>query len=396
MATHYFDSHRGGIEIVAARLSRELVRRGVSLTWLATDATPPPPATAGCGTAMPVPAWNFAERRLGFPLPLPGFSAAATIWREVKAADVVLLHDSLYPTNVLAALTARRHGKPVVIIQHIGMVPYSNPVLRGLMMLANAVITRPMLASASQVVFISETVERHFSRLRYSSPPRLIFNGVDTAVFHPSASPAERDTLRSKSGLPLGKPVAMFAGRFVEKKGLHLIERIARQRPDVIFALAGWGPIEPNSWGLSNVLVFNGLAGPSLADLYRSSDVFLLPSTGEGLPLVMQEALACGLPVICGAETATADPGAAALLDGIAIDTANHDSTADAFVRALDQRLKSAGSEPTPAQRLAYVEQRYSWSRAADAYVELLRSLSSGASTVLPNPPSIAAKERTP
>ena len=53
--------------------------------------------------------------------------------------------------------------------------------------------------------------------------------------------------------------------------------------------------------------VFSDLAGPGLAELYRASDVFVLPSQGEGFPLVVQEALACGLPVVCGDESTGAD-----------------------------------------------------------------------------------------
>jgi len=219
MATHYFDSHRGGIEIVAARLADELHRRGVDVTWLATDATPPPGEGSGCGNFRPIPAWNIAERRFGIPLPLPGPAGASTIWREVKASDVVLLHDSLYPTNILAMLAARWHGKPVVIVQHIAIVPYSNPVWRGLMRAANALITRPMLAAAAQVVFISETTARHFATVGFRAPPKMICNGVDTHIFHPPATGFDQAGVRTSLGLPANRPVALFVGRFVEKKG---------------------------------------------------------------------------------------------------------------------------------------------------------------------------------
>ena len=133
MGSAYFESHRGGIEIVAGRLARELQRRGAQVTWFATDASPPPERNSGCGASLSIGAWNVTERRLGFPLPLPGPRGIATIWREVGVADAVLLHDSLYPTNIVAMLAARWHGKPVVLTQHIAAVPYSNPVLRGIM-----------------------------------------------------------------------------------------------------------------------------------------------------------------------------------------------------------------------------------------------------------------------
>ena len=49
MATHFFESHRGGIEIVAGRLAREFARTGIEVTWLATDASPPPDTTCEPG-----------------------------------------------------------------------------------------------------------------------------------------------------------------------------------------------------------------------------------------------------------------------------------------------------------------------------------------------------------
>ncbi|MFX8373784.1 glycosyltransferase, partial [Acinetobacter baumannii] len=94
-------------------------------------------------------------------------------------------------------------------------------------------------------------------------------------------------------------------------------------------------PIDPGAWGLPNVHVFSQLQGATLVPLYQASDAFLLPSIGEGLPLVMQEALACGLPVICGSETADADPAARAFIEGVAIDQADPDKTAAAFAERL-------------------------------------------------------------
>jgi glycosyltransferase involved in cell wall biosynthesis len=297
----------------------------------------------------------------------------------------VLLHDSLYPTNVAAMLAARWHRKPVVLVQHIAAVPYRNPLLRGIMDTANALIARPMLATADQVVFISATVARHFSRVPFKAAPRFIFNGVDADVFSLPPAGFDRGEARASLGLPVDGRVVLFVGRFVEKKGLHLIELLARRRTDLTFALAGWGPIDPRAWRLSNVHVLSSLQGPSLVPLYQSSDVFVLPSIGEGLPLVLQEALACGLPVICGQETAAADPTVGALIEGVEIEGADPDTAAAQLAGRIDQVLaeNTGAYRAAPADaRHAYVRSRYSWTEAAGMYLAIMTSLVEPASTL--------------
>jgi glycosyltransferase involved in cell wall biosynthesis len=367
--SNFFDSHRGGLEIVAGRLARELSARGFEVTWLASDTTPAPAdAPLRCVAAQ---VWNVAERRLGVPWPVLSPGSIAALWREVKAADAVLLHDALYMASVVTFLAAKAHRRPLVIIQHIGQIPYRSPVLRGLMALANRLVAAPVLSGASQVVFISEFVRTYFGRLRLRAPPRLVFNGVDTEVFRPACG-GERAAARARFGL--AGPTALFVGRFVEKKGVEILRRAAAARPDVTFAFAGWGVIDPAAWGLANVRVFSELAGAGLAELYRAADVFVLPSQGEGFPLVVQEALACGLPVVCGAESTRADAEAAAYLSGVEVEGRGEDAAAADLLAAMDGAL--CGVAPGDAQRrYEFVRRRYAWSAAADGYAEIIRSL---------------------
>ena len=371
--TAYFDTHRGGVELVAGRLARELQARGFEVIWVATDAVAPSPDGVN---NVPIKALNLLERLLGVPYPFPSLASIRRIGQEVARADAVLLHDSLYATNVAAFLAARRAGKPVVVVQHIGEVPYSNPILRLMMKLANAMIAKPLLARADQVVFISEITRRFFAGLRFARPPLAIFNGVDTEIFRPAAGGEESRALRIRLGLAEDRPVVVFVGRFVEKKGLNLIRLMAASRPDLQFALAGWGPIAPESWALPNVTVFASLQGASLAELYRAGDILALPSTGEGFPLVVQEAMACGLPVVCGAETAQADPAAAPFLSGIAIDPAAPDATAAQFTAAIERILSLGWDAQGREQRSGFARATYAWSAAADRYAALLRALS--------------------
>jgi glycosyltransferase involved in cell wall biosynthesis len=369
--SNYFDTHRGGLEIVAGVLARELAGCGFEVTWLASDVTPAPAGCAARGLKTAnFGVWNVAERRLGVPWPVLSPAAVRRLWREVGAADAVLLHDSLYMTSIVTYLAARASRTPLVVLQHIGQVPYRNLILRGLMALANRLVARPILGGAGQVVFISQFVRDYFARVKFHRAPALIFNGVDTQVFRPASS-GEREAARQRFGFVPDEHVVLFVGRFVEKKGVALLGATASRRPDLTLAFAGWGLIDPAAWGLANVRVFSDLAGAGLAELYRAADVFVLPSQGEGFPLVVQEALASGLPVVCGEESTGADEEAAPFLIGVDVTGAEEDVVAR-ISAAIDQAL---AGDIEPAARAGFARGRYSWSAAADCYAALLDGL---------------------
>ena len=174
--------------------------------------------------------------------------------------------------------------------------------------------------------------------------------------------------------LPMDVPIALFVGRFVEKKGLAILERLARMRPEILFVFAGWGALNPAQWGLPNTRVFASLSGASLAPLYRAADLLLLPSVGEGFPLVVQEALACGLPVLCGAETAAADPRSSGFIDGVEI-APDPDDAARVFAEALTGALAKGRDFEARAQRAQFAARRYAWSAVGEDYRRLLEDL---------------------
>jgi glycosyltransferase involved in cell wall biosynthesis len=379
MATHYFASHQGGIEIVAGHLFEEFAALQQNVTWIAADATPPPAAT-GTVRAVALPAFNLVEQRTGLPFPIPSPGALRRVRREVLASDVVIIHDCLYLTNIATYLFARLAGIPVLIIQHIGLVPYSNRVLSAMMRMANQLITQPLLRRAQQVAFISETTKRYFGRVPFRVPPAVVFNGVDTNTFRPLEPTETLAALRAQLALPDDRPVVLFVGRFVEKKGLAILERMAARAPHLTWAFAGWGPLNPNCWHAPNVHVFTDLHGASLAKLYRASDLFVLPSTGEGFPLVIQEALACGLPVVCGDETAAADAALAPLLRGVALAPGDDDASALACLKVIDHLLakqSNPGSRYSEERidRRRFALSRYSWRRAAERYLAMASSI---------------------
>ncbi len=367
--SHYFETHRGGVEIVAGRLAQEL-SGAFDVLWLATGEARPSSGVR----RQPLAATNVIERAAALPYPLLSPRALPAIFRAARESDAILVHDTIYMTSVAAFAASRVHRKPFVVVQHIGLVPYRQVFLAALMRAANRLLVGPILAKADQVVFISETTQRHFASVDFKRAPRVIFNGVDASIFRPSLNEAEIDAARMSLDLPMDVPIALFVGRFVEKKGLAILERLARMRPEILFVFAGWGALDPALWGLPNTRVFASLSGASLAPLFRAADLLLLPSVGEGFPLVVQEALACGLPVLCGAETAAADPDSSRFIDAVEI-APDPDDAAKVFAAALTRALANGQDFEARAQRAQFAARRYAWSAVGEDYCKLLEDL---------------------
>jgi alpha-maltose-1-phosphate synthase len=364
--SHFFESHGGGLERVAAQLNREFSRAGHEAIWAASGSE----SIDHEFSIVPLKCFDPAEALTGLPMPIPGLGAIGTLRRAVRACDAIVIHDSLYFTSILAALLAKQSGKPVVLIQHIADIGFRNPVMRVLMRVANWVVTRPMMTAANHLVFISDQVRQ---KLLGDAPRRqftLLHNGVDTSLFFPAIA-SSRSIIRSRHGIRNDAVVLLFVGRFVEKKGLAILRAVARRRPDLHFVLVGSGPISPEIWALPNVQALGPQLQPVVAELYRAVDLLFLPSVGEGFPLVVQEAMASGVPIVCGEDSAAADPDASRWLRGVEIDLTDEAGSASRCDAVITQLLKS----PMDTVQMArYAADAYSWNRMAKQIAGLLHA----------------------
>ena len=306
LANNYYPEHVGGVETVAAALALGYRLRGHDVRWIAGDIRERP--HVGHVDDVPVRVWNGIEG-LGFPYPLPNPWAVKRIRQEVAWSQVVHLHDCLYAANIAAFAAARRAGRPVLLTQHVAEVPYPNPLLRGIQSFAYASIGRAMLSRVDQVVFESEQVRRWFeTRVHFRKPPVMIENGVDAQLYRP-ASPTERQALRRGLGADGTEPLLLFAGRFVEKKGVRLLQPLIEATPQFAWLMIGRAvDIDPSTWHLPNLRVINEVSPAQLRDHYAAADLLVLPSSGEGFPVVAQEAMACGTPVLLSEQTAAGVP----------------------------------------------------------------------------------------
>lgn len=363
---------------MARNLGEAMVEGGIGeIVWCASDVNLPEGPFPDGLTCVPMRTLNVVEDKLHVPYPLWGPGSLWKLWRASRSADVVHLHDFFYMGNVLAFLFAKLRGKPVIITQHIGFVPYQNPVLRLILGTVNATLGKVLLSWANQVVYISETVLDYFQgRITYRRPALFIPNGVDTEMYTPGTED-ERSSVLKELNLPQDKPVFLFVGRFVEKKGLHILEQLVKRVPDVTWCFAGWGPMDPEGWGADNVRIIKGRSGAALAEVYRAADLLVLPSVGEGFPLVIQEAMACGTPAFVSTTTAGAQAEARDLMIHEAV---SEDGDTEGTVAAWADRLTELIEDPAALQDMRpkvseFAHAHWSWRGNAERYGELFEEL---------------------
>lgn len=135
---------------------------------------------------------------------------------------------------------------------------------------------------------------------------RVLYCGVDMAPF--GAQPCDAQ-VRSELGIPEDAFVVGHVGRFDAQKNHSFIVEVAslasRCDSSVFFLLVGEGKLRPGieqavaNVGLGNRVVFAGSRSDVPALMMKAMDAFLFPSLFEGLPLVLMEAQASGLPILC-------------------------------------------------------------------------------------------------
>jgi glycosyltransferase involved in cell wall biosynthesis len=144
--------------------------------------------------------------------------------------------------------------------------------------------------------------DTRISYLLKRSRLHVVPNGVDADVFRPRSSSDARSAIGVASG-----PLLLTVGRLNREKGVDLaLCALARLDEAVKLVIVGDGEARgeledlAGDLGLGERAIFAGRQSPDRIPLYlAAADVFLFPTQrDEAAPLVLPEAMACGLPVV--------------------------------------------------------------------------------------------------
>ncbi len=240
---------------------------------------------------------------------LPFFLVGALIklMQVTREQNSQIIHVNwVLPNGPAAALVARIRKIPYVVSLHGSdmYVAQKNPIF--------SAAAQWVFRRADAVTSCSTQLLEAAQSLDAPDASHLITWGADPEKFHPK--PQNLDLARSW-GFRVDDIHIVTLGRLVHKKGFNVLIRafaeLASSHPGVRLVIGGEGPLYASleqiaqNFNIQSKVIFPGrIPWDQVIDFFALGEIFVLPSIQDahgnvdGLPTVLFEALACGLPVV--------------------------------------------------------------------------------------------------
>lgn len=293
MLIQAYHPHVGGAERQLKALTPRLQRQGVDVSILTRRF----PGMKPFERIEDVPVYR---------LPVPGPKALASLSFTLNALwllrrlqpDLIHAHELLSPTTT--ALAAKRaYNLPVVAKVLRGGVLGDVAKLKSRKSGQRRIDL--MKQNVDAFITISREIDQELEDLGVDVAKRVFIpNGVDIQRFQPALA-AEKPSLRSRLGIS-GEPVAVFAGRFVPEKRIDFLvdswPAVRECHPGAELVLLGDGPeMDGLKARAGQGVTFAGQVD-DVRPYLQAADLFVLPSSTEGLSNSLLEGMAMGLPCL--------------------------------------------------------------------------------------------------
>lgn len=248
------------------------------------------------------PGINDTGRALGT---LQTLTSATTRYAANHPVDV-LFQVTKFPVHGFAATVAGRRTSTPVVTRFAGNnfreYLFSEGVGERVQTFAlnNLVGTVPARLSDATVV-LGSYGRAEIERRNGGGVVREIPQPVDFERFHP-VSNREQEAIREKFGITVDDRVLLTVGRLSKRKGIQDLVAAARtlaiRDVDVRWYVVGDGPLREKLEETPLVKPVGHVSHERVPEYYRAADLLVHPSLIEGLPNVLLEAAACGIPTV--------------------------------------------------------------------------------------------------
>ncbi len=361
LVTEYYYPHLGGVCEHVHFFAREARRRGhhVDVITSHIPGAEEQPHVIRLGRSQPVYC-NGSQARITM-----GWHLRRDLRRVLRQGkyDIVHVHSPLTP--VLPILAIEEADCPVVGTFHT----YFD---RSIGYTLGRRFFQKRLDMLSAAIAVSNSTTVALNRY-FDADWRIIPNGIDTDVFHPSAPPPPE--------LNRDVPTILFLGRFDPRNGLstlidsfHKVKAKGSRGRQARLVVVGDGPLREHYYKQANGdkdIVFVGAVLEGRPSYYAHSSVYACPTTKASFGITLLEAMACETPVVCSDILGFRD----VVVDGreaLMVPCGDRDALADALVRVLDDQGLAIELGTTGRQNSL----EYSWarvtSRVLDVYQHVL------------------------
>ena len=298
LVSHHAPPHIGGVENLVRMEADALLAGGHEVVWITSRSGGggEPVAAHERLSLVRVPALHWIERWFGIAYPLFAPTLMWHVWRAARRADLVHVHGLVFPGSPLAARAARVFGVRCVCTDHGGVLTYRSRLGTWALRALLATVGRVTARAAHRLIAYNRDVEALMVRLAGDAAKvQFLANPIDAARFRPP-TPAERAAARTALGWD-ERPRVLCVSRLLPHKGIDVLLAARDPRYELVFCGPGDDAMRAHirSRGAE---CLDARPQQDVVAVYHAADVFALPSRNEGFPVAIQEALACGLPVV--------------------------------------------------------------------------------------------------
>lgn len=363
-----FEPPDGGVAENVRQLARGLGDQGFTVEV----AGPPEALPYGELEQAGVPVHRLPLRR-GFGDPRSDLRALSAIDSLLRTSAPDLVHAHSAKAGVLGRLAARRGRVPAVYSPHCFPFVGEHPAAR---VTATRQVERLLGRGTAAIVCVCEAERRLALEAAVAAPERLhvVANGTDPC---PAVAP-DPALAQLRQGGPVVAAVTVLRRQKRADVFLEAAPEILRRSPQARVALVGDGPLREElqeraqQLGLAREERFLMLpfAGPA-ARYLAATDVYVLPSSWEALPIGVLEALACGVPQVVtdvggSGEAVTAETG-------VVVPPGDPGALSDAIVTLLDDApRREAMAESSRARHAEAFRTELMVERTASVYRTVL------------------------
>lgn len=277
--------------------------------------------------------------------PLKDLRAFWQLWRYCRRHRFDVVHTHSSKTGVLGRVAARLAGVPCIVHTVHGFA-FSAASSRLQRTIFHAMEWMGGRCSHRVICLHEEDARICHDQLGLPAERVVVLaNGIDLTKFRPLAEEDDLAALRRSLGLPVERQLIMMVGRlWTQKNPGCLLEAYCqlwrRGDPGADLVLVGDGELQPalaakaQQAGIAEHVHFLGWRTDT-PELLRASDIFVLPSRWEGMPLAILEAMGSGLSVVVSDI-----PGNRHLVEhdrnGLLFPSEDHQALADSLHRLIE------------------------------------------------------------